>query len=162
MLSAEELLAGSSLSYDFEVPSPLLGGASSPESQKDSSEPGIIRLRPLTVNDLQLISRAAKENDMLNGALMVHRALVNPQLSLTDVQKLPIGLMKFILSKVNEISGLEKSPDFMDNDLEAPLVKAAFILAKEFGWTPQQIHELTLGQILLHLQMLKENTYSHE
>ena len=29
-------------------------------------------------------------------------------------------------------------------------------LARAFGWTPQQIGELTLGQILLHLQMLRE------
>jgi hypothetical protein len=36
------------------------------------------------------------------------------------------------------------------------LVRAAFILAREFGWTPEQVGELTLGQIMLHLQLLKE------
>jgi len=30
--------------------------------------------------------------------------------------------------------------------------------ADRFGWTPQQINELTLGQILLHLQMLNEKS----
>ena len=44
----------------------------------------------------------------------------------------------------------------MNQALEAPLAKAAFILAKEFGWTPQAVNDLTLGQVLLHLQMLKQ------
>ena len=39
---------------------------------------------------------------------------------------------------------------------EDPLVRAAFILAREFGWTPEQVGQLTLGQIMLHLQLLKE------
>ena len=30
----------------------------------------------------------------------------------------------------------------------------AHVLASRFGWTPQQLGEMTFGQILLHLQML--------
>ena len=40
--------------------------------------------------------------------------------------------------------------------IDAPLAKAAFVLAQEFGWTPREVGELTLGQMLLHLQMLAE------
>ena len=38
--------------------------------------------------------------------------------------------------------------------VEAPLARACFILAREFGWSPQEVGELTMGQILLYLEML--------
>lgn len=38
----------------------------------------------------------------------------------------------------------------------APLVKAGFRLSRAFGWTPQQIQDLTMGQISLYLQLLDE------
>jgi len=39
---------------------------------------------------------------------------------------------------------------------QAPLARASFILAKEFGWTLKQFNEMTIGQVLLFLQMLKD------
>ena len=30
------------------------------------------------------------------------------------------------------------------------------MLAEGFGWTPSEVSELTLGQVLLHLEMLGE------
>jgi len=36
------------------------------------------------------------------------------------------------------------------------MLPGAFLLASEFGWTAQQVRELTLGQVLVHLEMLKE------
>jgi hypothetical protein len=38
----------------------------------------------------------------------------------------------------------------------APLVKALYRLSRAFGWTPQQIQSLTMGQISLYLQLLDE------
>ena len=154
-LTAEELLAGSQLTFEIQIPVPIL----SPDDRSDGTQktPDTVRLRPLAVQDLQLISRAAKENDTLVAALMVQRALVAPEMSVGAVMRLHVGLMQFLLRQVNRISGIEASSDILSDTLEAPLAKAAYVLAKEFGWTPSQFNELTLGQILLHLQKLRED-----
>jgi hypothetical protein len=108
------------------------------------------------VRDLQLITRAAKDNDALTSALMVQTALLEPRVSLPQVNAMHVGLLQFLLDQVNRISGIAVDAGDMRAATEDPLVRAAFILAREFGWTPEQVGELTLGQIMLHLQMLKE------
>jgi hypothetical protein len=152
MLTADELLAGASLTFDIEVPPHLLSGA---------APAGAVRMRPLAVRDLQLIARAAKDNDALAGALMVQTALVEPKLGLPQVNALPVGLLQFLLAEVNRISGIGADAGSMRSAAEDPLIRAAFLLAREFGWTPEQVGELTLGQILLHLQMLQEQRVAH-
>jgi hypothetical protein len=154
-LSAEDLLAGSRLTFEIEVPEAVLNPDSDAVTSRDT--PRTVRIRPLNVQDLQLVSRAAKENDRLVAALMVQRALVEPEMSVSTVMSLHVGLMQFLLRQVNKISGIEASHDVLSDAIEAPLAKAAYVLAKEFGWTPNQFNELTLGQILLHLQKLKED-----
>lgn len=154
-LSAEDLLAGSSLTFAVEVPASVLrpgdgaGGGG-----------GEVQLRPLTVRDLQLVSRAARESDSLLATLMVQRALVEPAMSVAQVSALPVGLVQFLLHHVNRISGITATSEELSAAAEAPLARAAFALAREFGWTPQQVNELTLGQMMLHLQMLKEKPAS--
>ncbi len=148
LLSADELLAGGALTYEIEVPAQVVSAA--------NRQGGCVRLRPLTVRDLQLITRAAKENDALTSTLMVQTSLVEPKLSLPQVNAMPVGLLQYLLEQVNRISGMSATPDEMRAASDDPLVRAAFILAREFGWTPEQVGELTLGQIMLHLQMLKE------
>lgn len=153
-LTAEELLAGSGLTYEVEVPSHVLrpgDGASA-----DAELPATVRMRPLTVADLQTITRAAKESDSLMAALMVQRALVEPELTIADLTTMPVGLLQFLLERVNELSGVTTGADEVAHAIDAPLTKATFVLAQEFGWTPQEVGELTLGQILLHLKMLGE------
>lgn len=44
----------------------------------------------------------------------------------------------------------------------SPLLKAGYRLSRAFGWTPQQIQELTMGQIALYLQLLNEEAQHHE
>jgi hypothetical protein len=149
MLTADELLAGANLTFDVELPPHVLGGSATPRG-------GTVRLRPLTVRDLQLIARAAKDNDALAGALMVQTALVEPKLALPQVNALQVGLLQFLLTEVNRISGIGADAASVSGAAEDPLIRAAFLLAREFGWTPEQVGELTLGQILLHLQLLKE------
>lgn len=149
MLSAEELLAGSELTFEIEVPAGML-----PPLEPTADTTRCVRLRPLTVRDLQLISRAAKESDSLTATLMVQRALVEPEMSIAEVNRLHVGLLHHLLDEVNRISGISLPESTVEEALEAPLTRAAFVLAKEFGWTPQQVGELTLGQMLLHLQML--------
>src|SRR5664279_3637779 len=148
MLSAEELLAGSALTYEIEVPAEvLLPGSPSPNGSGHAT----VRLRPLTVADLQIISRAGKESESLLATLMVQRALVEPEMTVPQLAAAHAGLVEFLLSEVNRISGISASHDQLVRARESPLAKAAFVLAKEFGWTPQQVSELTLGQVMLHL-----------
>jgi hypothetical protein len=154
-LSAEEILAGSQLTFLVEVPDEILTPGGNGAGQ---SAPHSVRLRPLTVHDLQVISRAAKESENLTATLMVQRSLVEPELSIAQAAGMHVGLMHFLMEQVNRISAITLASDTAANAIEAPLAKAAFVLARKFGWTPQQINELTLGQILLHLQMLKEKT----
>ncbi len=153
MLSGEELLAGGTLDFEVVIPPEILHPAG--QGQADTPDGNKVRLRPLTVHDLQLISRAAKESDSLMATLMVQRALVKPRMSLAQVNAMHIGLVQYLLQHVNEISGISASQEQMDEAVGAPLTKAAFVLAREFGWTPQQVNELTLGQVLLNLQMLR-------
>ena len=154
MLSAEELLAGGSLTYDIEVPVEILNPGG--DRQLEPSQELKVRLRPLTVKDLQVVSRAAKDNDSLMATLMVQTALVEPQMSVPQVAALHVGLLQFLLDRVHHISGMAATGDRLAEATTAPLAKASFVLAREFGWTPQQVSELTLGQILVHLQMLRE------
>jgi hypothetical protein len=152
MLSADELLAGADLTFELEVPATIL----TPGDWDGNGAAGRVRLRPLTVAELQLLTRAAKENDQLFATLMVQRALVEPEMTVAQVARMHVGLVEFLLHHVNRISGITATAEELETVAEEPLARAAFVLAREFGWTPQQIGELTLGQVLLHLKMLKE------
>lgn len=158
MLSPEELLAGSGLTYDVEVPAAVLRGDGAAVDGAASGDGGgrRVRLRPLTVADLQLIARAARESDTLVATLMVQRALLEPALTVPQVAGLSVGLLQFLLERVNRISGITGDGAELADAVQAPLARAAFVLAREFGWTPQQVSELTLGQILVHLRLLQE------
>jgi hypothetical protein len=154
MLSAEDLLAGSGLTFEVEIPAEVLPPADGASAEAAGRR---VRLRPLTVRDLQLISRAVKENDELMATFMVQRALVEPALTVAQVAGLQAGLAAFLLDQVNRLSGIGAGNQQILAATESPLAKAAFVLAKEFGWTPQQVSELTLGQVLMHLHMLQGN-----
>jgi hypothetical protein len=151
MLSPEELLAGGGLTYEVPVPGDVLRPGNGAAAGGARST---VRLRPLTVSDLQLVTRAARENDSLVGVLMVQRALVEPEMSIPQVAGMHVGLLQFLLGEVNRISAIAVSDAEVAAAAAAPLSRAAFVLAREYGWTPQQVSELTLGQVLLHLEML--------
>jgi hypothetical protein len=74
-----------------------------------------------------------------------------------QVSSIHVGLVQFLLGEINRISGIGTTQEQLSDATDAPLSKAAFVLSREFGWTPQQVGEMTLGQVLLHLQMLREN-----
>ena len=153
MLTAEDLLAGRSLTFEVEVPASVLRPANGSAAALPERS---VRLRPLTVADLQHVVRAAKESDSLLGTLMVQRALVEPALSVAEVTALHVGLVQFLLEQVNRISGIDATSEELAEAVDAPLARATFMLAREFGWTPEEVGELTLGQVLLHLQLLDE------
>jgi hypothetical protein len=149
MISAEELLAGGALTRDVIVPPELAinGGAT-------------LRVRPLTVRDLQRITKAVKDDESLSTTLMIQHALVDPELKYEQVLQLPAGLARFLIDRINEISGIDTPRDALHEFVQAPLAKACFILAKEFGWTPEEVSGMTIGQILLYLEM-SHNEQAH-
>jgi len=147
MLSAEDLLVGASATFTIEVPVSVL-------RPDESGIAGTVTLRPLTVRDIQRVTQAAKEQKILASILMVQQALVEPRLTVEQVGSLPAGLVEFLIGKVNTLSGLHFNGDDLDRAVKAPLAKACFVLAREFGWTPAQCAELTVGQILVYLEML--------
>lgn len=144
-LSAEDLLAGAQIRHDVELPSELLEGDSPAETQ--------VVLRALTVRDLQRIAKASSENDELSAALMIQQALVEPALKLDQISALPAGLARFLVDRINEISGVSTPSDALEELVQAPLARACFVLAREFGWTVEEVSGMTIGQILLYLEM---------
>ena len=178
MLTTEKLLAGASVCFEIQIPSSILqadlgdsatltdieGRALSAEQignlalDRNPSAENLVRMRPLTIGDLQLINRAARDSDSLMATLMVQRSLVEPEMSIAEVNRLPVGVLQYLSNQVNEISGINASEDQLQQAAEEPLARAAFILAKHFGWTPQQVGELTLGQVLFNLKMLRQGS----
>jgi len=146
-LTSEDLLAGGALTHEVDIPADLLstngGGAAHPR----------VVLRPLTVRDLQRIGKAAREDEGLSAALIIQQALVEPALKLEQVSQLPAGLARFLVERINDISGISTPRNALEELVQAPLAKACFVLAKEFGWTPEEVSGMTIGQILLYLEM---------
>jgi hypothetical protein len=142
-LTAEELLAGASAQHTVEIPAELL-----------ASGPGEVVLRPLTVRDIQRVTQAAREQAALTSVLMVQQALVRPAMTVEQVGSMPAGLVEFLLEQVNRISGLSMDANGVEQAVRAPLARACFLLSREFGWTPEQCSQLTMGQVLLYLEML--------
>jgi len=152
-VTAEELLAGSSINHDVEVPASVLAPAGGPQS----AAPLKVKLRPLTVRDVQRVTKASKDDDTLLSVLMLKEALVEPALSFDQVQALHTGLARFLMDELNRISGLKVEGNTLADAVQAPLAKACFVLAREFGWSPQQVGDLTMGQILLYLEMMGQS-----
>lgn len=154
MVTAEDLLAGSTVTRSVALPPGLVGPAGAAgTSSAGAAEPDAVVVRPVTVADLQRIARAARDDDALTTALLIQQALVEPELSLGQVQRLPAGLARFLVDAIEDISGIATTTDALAELVQAPLARACFVLSREFGWTPEQVSELTVGQILLYLQM---------
>lgn len=156
-LSAESLLAAGSTNHTVRIPAALLRGAGSGEIT--DGDGGDVTLRPLLVRDVDRVVRASKEQRVLASVLMVQQSLVAPRLSVEQVGDLPAGVVQFLAGKVNEISGLAVDEDELEQAIRAPLAKACFILAREFGWTPAECSELTVGQVLLYLEMIARDEH---
>ena len=147
MLTGDQLLAGAALTHEVEIPPDLL-----PSNGHGPTE-GRVLMRPLTVRDVQRIGKAAHDDENLSAALMIQQALVEPALKLEQVSQLPAGLAQFLVERINALSGISTPRDELAELVQAPLAKACFILAKEFGWTPEEVSGMTIGQILLYLEM---------
>ena len=146
-LTTEDLLAGASLTHHVTVPEELVPGAAEGAGRE-------VVIRPLVLADVMRLHRAAGDDGELASALMVQQALVDPELSIEQVHRLPAGLVEFLLAEVNRTSGLSLGADELTDAVHAPLARACFVLGREFGWTPDRCAELTVGQVLLYLEML--------
>ncbi len=150
----EELMAGGNITYDIEIPEDILYPGGDGSTGGDAPAGKTVKIRPLTVKDVQLIAKAAKDDEVLTSVLMIHRAVVEPALKQNEIANIHGGLVRFLVDHINRISGLSTTEDEMKEIVESPIVQAFFVLAKEFNWTPQQVKELTVGQILGYLEML--------
>ena len=154
-LTAEDLLAGTAGLHDVAVPSRLLR----PGLADAVDGAGTVRLRPLSVGTLVLISRAARDDPALVPLLMVKESLVEPAMSLEQLRGLNIGLVHFLVAAVNTVSGLSPSGDVLDETtaeavddaLASPVGQVHVLLARHFGWSPQQVARLTPGQVAVYL-----------
>jgi hypothetical protein len=147
-LTAEELLASATSTFSVAIPANLL------KPNAADATLGEVVLRPLQVRDVDHAVRAAREQRMLTSVLLVHQALVSPSLTVEQVASLPAGVAQFLAEQVNAISGLAVEADELERAVRAPLARACFVLSREFGWTPNECAELTVGQVLLYLEML--------
>ena len=148
-LAVEDLLLGGRATHEVVVPADVLqptGEAGAPGQQ--------VVLRPLVLADVQRIQRAARDDQVLTSALMVQQAMVQPAVTLEQVNQMHCGLVEFLVGEVNRISGLRLGRDEIDDVIRAPMARACFELARHFGWTPDECAALTVGQILTYLEML--------
>jgi hypothetical protein len=152
-LTAEELLASSTATFTVNVPTALVRPRRTDDAPS-SDTLGEVVLRPLQVRDVDRAVRAAREQRMLTSVLLVQQSMVSPSLTVEQVATLPAGVAQFLTEQVNAISGLSMEPDDLDRAVRAPLARACFVLSREFGWTPNECAELTVGQVLLYLEML--------
>src|SRR5262245_13816400 len=128
-VTPEELLAGKEITYDIDIPADILHPTL--EGQPVAGESaGQIRLRPLTVKDVQLIAKAAKDDEVLTSVLMIQRAVVEPPLKQHDIASMHGGLVRFLVDRINRISGLSTTEDDLRDIADAPLVQAFFVLAR--------------------------------
>jgi hypothetical protein len=141
-LTAQELLAGSLLTHDVVVTASVLrpGG---------KATEGRVRMRPLKVAALALISKASREDPCLVPLLMIKESLVEPTLSMEQIRQMHAGLVHFLVAAINRISGLD--PDSAQRASTSAIGEAHVLLARHFGWTPAQVAELTPGQMALYL-----------
>ena len=147
--TAEDLLLAGEAVETVEIPPQVLAPAAGEEAV-----PAQVVIRPLVLADVQRIQRAARDEGALTSVLMVQQALVEPKLSIEQVGRLHAGLVEHLLREVNRVSGLSLGGDDLEELVRAPLARACFVLAREFGWTPNECAGMTLGQILVYLEML--------
>ncbi|HEX4964782.1 MAG TPA: hypothetical protein VF173_28475 [Thermoanaerobaculia bacterium] len=159
-LSAEDLLASGATTHTVALPAALLAGVADAAQTLDGRTAGEVVLRPLLVRDVDRVVRAAKEQRVLTSVLLVQQALVAPKMTVEQVGSLPAGLVQFLSEKVNALSGLTLGEDDLERAVKAPLARACFVLAREFGWTPGECSELTVGQVLLYLEMLARDEHA--
>ena len=156
-VSPEELMSGREMTFEVCIPPGVLRPSAGGKPDNGGGAAKTIKLRPLTVRDVQLIAKAAKDDEVLTSVLMIQRAVVEPPLKQNEIADMHSGLVGFLVDHINRISGLSTTEDEVRELAESPIVRAFFVLAKEFNWTPQQVKEMTVGQVLGYLELLNQS-----
>jgi hypothetical protein len=151
ILSAQDLLAGSGVIHEIEIPPQVLTPDTDTANTESNAEPAVVRLRPLNVATMTLIARAAREDASLVPLLMIKESLVEPAMTLDQIKRLHVGLVHFLVSRINRVSGLSADGQALDEAANSPLGQMHVLLAKHFGWTPEQVSQLTPGQVAVYL-----------
>ena len=144
MLSAGDLLAGSRTAHEVVIPGELLAPGG-------ESADGTVRLRPLSLAALTTISLAARQDAGLIPVLMLKESLLEPELGVDEIRRLHVGLVRFLLDRINELSGLGPDGGGVDEAARSALGSTHLLLARHFGWTPEQVSQLTPGQVAVYL-----------
>lgn len=152
MLSAQELLLGAGIVHEVHVPQEVLV----PGSLAKEGGGGRVRMRPLNVTTLALISRASKDDPGLVPLLMIKESLVEPVLGLEQIRAMHVGLVDFLVRRINTICGLSEDGESLDRAASSPLGRTHLLLAKHFGWTPEQVAQLTPGQVAVYLAGIEQ------
>lgn len=147
LLNADDLLLGSKVLHDVTIPAAIL----TPAAHNGAEQSGHVRMRPLNITVLTLISRAARDDASLIPLLMIKEAVVEPSLTLDQIRQMHVGLVHFLVSQINRISGLDADGATLDEAADSPLGRTHILLAKHFGWTPEQVSQLTPGQVAVYL-----------
>ncbi|HEX3020281.1 MAG TPA: hypothetical protein VHP36_08255 [Chitinispirillaceae bacterium] len=148
VLNAQDLLAGSSLIHQISIPAKVI----SPAGRENTDQTGgVVKLRPLRIGALALISKAARDDAALVPLLIIKESMVEPVLSLEQIKSMHIGLIHFLVNRINEISGLDLQGNPINDTVNSPLAEMHLLLAKHFGWTPEQVSNLTPGQVAVYL-----------
>ena len=148
ILSAQELLAGSRIIHEIQIPMEILQPSSDSAA---GAVAGRVRLRPLSVAALTVISRAARDDAALVPLLMIKESLVEPNLSVDQVRQMHVGLAHFLVNHINKLSGLSADGETLNDAIDTPISQAHILLARHFGWTPEQVSQLTPGQVTVYL-----------
>ncbi|MFH7245294.1 MAG: hypothetical protein ACHWZW_20855 [Spirulina sp.] len=143
-LAAADLLAGSQVVHDVEIPPEVLQPGT-------RGVGGRVQLRPLNLATMTLIARAAREDSSLVPLLTIKEAVVEPTLTLDQVRQMHVGLVHFLVGRINVISGLSEDGSAIASALNSSLGHTHLMLAKHFGWTPEQVSQLTPGQVAVYL-----------
>lgn len=144
-LAATDLLMGSQVVHTVEIPPEILRPGDS------DAAAGTVKIRPLNLATMTLISRAAREDNSLVPLLTIKEALVEPALGLDQVRQMHVGLVHYLVGRINVVSGLSEDGSAIATALNSSLGHTHLLLAKHFGWTPEQVSQLTPGQVAVYL-----------
>ncbi len=151
-LAAQDLLSASQVVHEVELPAAILRpGVGAGATGSESGPGGVVRLQPLTVGTLALISRASREDPSLVPLLTIQQCLVEPALDLDRIRQLNVGIVHFLIERIHEISGLGADGQEIAQASGSATGEAHVLLARHFGWTPQQVAQLTPGQVAVYL-----------
>jgi hypothetical protein len=109
-----------------------------------------------------LISKAARDDPSLVPLLIINKSIIEPQLSLEQIKRLHVGLVHFLIAQINQLSGLSADGDQVKTAAETTLSYSHVLLAKHFGWTPEQVSQLTPGQVAIYLAGIERFIALHE